>query len=780
MSKAKTLDLLSKHAECFVVDPFLTFTVGEWRLDRHSVLQKIFHADLGPTVIVRSSTVTEDTIAGQPPGTFESTLDVPLNSPKSLSKSITRVIESYKRDRLIADIGDKNEVIVQRQLLKPLLSGVLSSRDISSREPYYIVEYDDISGRTDAVTSGKPCKRVYIFRKAELSEWPWDAILRVAKSIERILASEQLFIEFAVSDARTVHVFQARQMRASNTPSLFSENKASAIIRSSKAYIDKRRTTVWSDMADWNPAEMLGDRPHPLDISLYEYLITDENWTNARATLGYRNVQPRKLMQTVACKPFIDVEASFLSLTPNALPIELARRLVDNRIKALHQNPELHDKVELELLYTCADVAIPRRTQGLRAAGFSKSEVNEIEDSLCHLTAGILTNAEKYFAEDAAKRRKLLSWFLKDGARSSQEPMLLLDEIRRGLMLCRDLGVFPFARLARMAFLARDLIERLIVGGAFSRSWADAVWKSIETVAAEVADSVSALKSERISRVAFNERYGHLRPRTYDITSPRYDQIDFGQSANRIKLPTPSLIAPDEDVELLNRISSDLLRAKLPHDVRAFMRFVSVSFKEREQAKFDFTIVLSHCIESIARLGEYLDLTRQELSYLSIKDIFKTTRNESLQSLRIQWSSKIVERQDEWEATRYLRHPSIIFSPTDLYLIKPFATRPNFITSAKAVGHLVHLTTPIPNAKTRLDGNIVAIDAADPGYDWVFSHRIVALVTKFGGAASHMAVRCAEFGIPAAVGCGYELFQTIVNSVRIEIDCAAKEITSLE
>ena len=53
---------------------------------------------------------------------------------------------------------------------------------------------------------------------------------------------------------------------------------------------------------------------------------------------------------------------------------------------------------------------------------------------------------------------------------------------------------------------------------------------------------------------------------------------------------------------------------------------------------------------------------------------------------------------------------------------------------------------------TDLNDKIVLIEGADPGYDWIFTTRFVGLITKFGGANSHMAIRCAEMQIPAAIG----------------------------
>ena len=44
-------------------------------------------------------------------------------------------------------------------------------------------------------------------------------------------------------------------------------------------------------MPDWNPAEMIGIRPRPLALSLYQNLITDSTWAYQRDNYGYRNVR---------------------------------------------------------------------------------------------------------------------------------------------------------------------------------------------------------------------------------------------------------------------------------------------------------------------------------------------------------------------------------------------------------------------------------------------------------------------------------------------------------
>ena len=67
----------------------------------------------------------------------------------------------------------------------------------------------------------------------------------------------------------------------------------------------------------------------------------------------------------------------------------------------------------------------------------------------------------------------------------------------------------------------------------------------------------------------------------------------------------------------------------------------------------------------------------------------------------------------------------------------------------------------------RLDGKIIIINSADPGYDWIFNYKIKGLITKFGGVNSHMTIRCAELNLPAAIGVGEKIFLDLKNSYKI-------------
>ena len=82
----------------------------------------------------------------------------------------------------------------------------------------------------------------------------------------------------------------------------------------------------------------------------------------------------------------------------------------------------------------------------------------------------------------------------------------------------------------------------------------------------------------------------------------------------------------------------------------------------------------------------------------------------------------------------------------------------------------------IDAGKTALAGHIVLIPQFGPGFDWVFGHSISGLITAYGGANSHMAIRAAEFGLPAAIGVGEKMYETLAHAKFIHLDCRQRQI----
>ena len=109
--------------------------------------------------------------------------------------------------------------------------------------------------------------------------------------------------------------------------------------------------------------------------------------------------------------------------------------------------------------------------------------------------------------------------------------------------------------------------------------------------------------------------------------------------------------------------------------------------------------------------------------------------------------------------------------------IIPFQTSsPNFITRKKIDSQYIY--NPDISKQNKVNKKIVLIENADPGYDWIFGNKILALITKYGGINSHMAIRCAELSIPAAIGCGDQIFSQLLKKKSIYLDCSSTVIYS--
>ena len=125
--------------------------------------------------------------------------------------------------------------------------------------------------------------------------------------------------------------------------------------------------------------------------------------------------------------------------------------------------------------------------------------------------------------------------------------------------------------------------------------------------------------------------------------------------------------------------------------------------------------------------------------------------------------------------TSSIKLPALITKSRDVDFFFQTESEPNFVTQLVLESGIIVLK----NEKLNIDGKIVLIENADPGFDWIFSHSIKGLITKYGGAASHMAIRCAEFGLPAAIGCGDVIFESLLEANKVRIDCLNKKISVL-
>ena len=68
---------------------------------------------------------------------------------------------------------------------------------------------------------------------------------------------------------------------------------------------------TYSNMTDWNPAEIIGAHPKPLSSNIYEQLITNSVWSQQRYEFGFDDLRGKKLLTFLSARPATKVILKF-------------------------------------------------------------------------------------------------------------------------------------------------------------------------------------------------------------------------------------------------------------------------------------------------------------------------------------------------------------------------------------------------------------------------------------------------------------------------------------
>ena len=781
-TKADTLKQLTELVKHSKIEKIYAFTVEEWQRSRIGILKHI-SSNFNKKIIVRSSAVGEDSTISSKAGSYESILNVNTSSKKEITNAINSVISSYE---IKNNNNNDNQILIQNQTLNVVISGVIFTRTPDVGSPYFVINFEE-GNLTTGVTKGSINNTVKIFRKInpKLISKKWACLIISVKEIEKIVNSDKLDIEFGITKNNQVVLFQVRPLtsikeKSKNIP----DHDISKIVLKSKKQFKKLNNfhhvlgnkTVFSDMADWNPAEIIGNNPNLLDYSLYDFLIMKNSWSVGRSALGYQNVEPYRLMRKFGSKPYVDTRGSFNSLIPHNINQKLKKKLVNFYLKKLTNNPHLHDKVEFEILFTCYDFTLPDRLNELKKHGFSKFEITQIKKELLKLTIEIIEKFPKISSNCLSLTNKMSDnrKKIKSNLKHSITAKNLVVSVEQLLNDCKKFGTIPFSTMARIAFIGSIMLKSLQKQGYLENSFVENFMNSISSPLSEIQDDMNAVINKKLTKKQFLKKYGHLRPGTYDITASRYDvQKKFFDNVKFLKINKKNIHNIKTD-----NLDEIFLEHNLKSNTLNFLNFVEESLVKREQLKFEFTKNLSYALELIAEIGTKLGFSRKEMACLDIKTILKL-KNHSFSQIRDVWTRKINQEKIKKTFNDYVVLPSLIFSENDFEIIQYNIAEPNYITNKKLTSEIIHLKY-FDEIITDLNNKIILIENADPGYDWIFTKNPSALITKYGGVASHMSIRCAEMGLPAAVGCGEILFEKLKSAHKILLDCKNKEILILE
>ena len=775
-SKGRLLQVLRSNLKNSKI-PFLKiYKVSDWKKNKKLIIKNIKkNFSLNKELIIRSSKNDEDDKDNSQAGKYHSELNVKCSS-KSLTNSINKVIKSY--GKIILE--QEEEFIVQEMIKATSMSGVIFTQDPDNFTPYYLINYDDISGKTSTVTSGNSefsNKTLSIFREKlnYLNSKRFQKLLSSVLEIEKKLNNNYLDIEFGVNNKMDVFIFQVR--RISKIYEL--DNLKLKRFKKELPILEKKikkiklpqkkiygQINVLGQMPDWNPAEIIGRTPKPFAFSLYRELITKKTWAKAREIMGYRKLKKTELMFSLSGHPYIDTRLSFNSFIPESLPNKIGQSLVNCWLNKLTKNPNDHDKVEFNIATTTYNFNFDKQVKRLTDNLLSKKEL-------------------KIFKE--FHKKQFLNYFITSSKSSIEYCLKQIDELKRRqneytkktslkkiINDCKNFGIIPFSILARHAFISKSILVSLSEIKIIKTTDIDKILDSISTVASEFLEDIKKVKQKKISKKLFNLKYGHLRPGTYDITSKRYDETNYFnlkdfKLSKKIILKEKNLISEKTIQKIENLIKKEKLKNL---NYKILIDYIKNSISLREHAKFIFTKNVSLIIQKIEKRCKKINYNMEDVSFLSLNEF---TKSDYLNNLKLK--SKINKNKEKFSIFKMIRMPQIISDKSAAY-ISPYQTNsPNFVTKNKIIGEKLFLSNKFKRLK--LENKIIMIENADPGFDWIFTYKIKGLITKFGGINSHMAIRCRELSVPAAIGCGEKLFSDILKEKKIILDCYLNKLDKL-
>ena len=759
-TKANSLKIINTFNKK-LVPKFIYFEKQTFTNNKSKIVEKIkskFNSD----IIIRSSAKNEDSHLSSNAGHYDSFI-VRKKNFCEIEKIISSLIKKFK--------NKNDEILIQKFIDKPDITGVLFTKDKDTNSNYYNLSYDK-SKKTYLITSGinnPTIKSVTIYKHTKLLPKRFKKLIQTSLDFEKLFKNDRLDIEFIIKNNR-LYILQCRPLlgikKKVNSETL--EKVKINLIKKFKKINIKNETlagkkTILSNMSDWNPAEIIGKKPSNLSLSLYSELITNSIWAKQRYNYGYKDVRPNKLMLNIAGSPYIDLRVDFNSFLPSKLNKEISEKIIDYQINKINKKPYLHDKVEFEVINTCYDFNLEKR---INKIPLTQSEKKIYTNELFELTNNILNQKNKFFKNEIIKiesLKKRIDLIKKSNLSHIQKIHYFIND-------CKNLGTLPFAGVARCAFISKSILDSLVYKKLLSKNDLEKFYLSINTVSKDInSEFIKAKKSKNFTE--FFNNYGHLRPSTYSIIEKNYKDNLFGyfskvESVQNNNGRKNKFILDKKKYLKINNLFKE---KKISINFNQFLKFAKLSIENREYLKLIFSRSIDEIFSCLKDLAKEININYQEFQHLDIDLILKAFHNLEQENLKKTILRNININKRSASFSKYILLPDVINNVTNFEIFYDLDCKENYITNKSIVGEIFELnkSKKLKNTKDK----IILIENADPGFDFIFSYKLKALVTKYGGANSHMAIRCMELGLPAIIGVGDKIYNQLSKSKKVFIDC---------
>ncbi len=759
------LDLKKNNLSIKIVVPFFFYYSKKELIKNIEIIsKKIFKFNKKNDLIIRSSAKDEDNDTSNA-GKYSSL--IVLKKSKIKRREIKNKLKNF-----VKQFKNQNDYIIFQKYIENVdYAGVIFTSEINYDTPYITINYDK-TGKTNLITSGQKNinqKNLFIFKKDNfLAPKKFVKLVKFILILEKKFNNNRLDIEFAIKKGE-IYIFQIRKL-AKLKKNIISKNKISDVLTNINKKITKfkskntlnGKTSYFSNMSDWNPAEMLGNKPSYLGLTIYKELITNNIWSQQRKSYGYKDVSPYELLISFAGSPYIDLRTDLNSFLPKNMPFKLGDKIINNSLNLLKKKPYLHDKIEFECINTCLSIDTKDKVKFL-----NKKEKNIYLNELRKITNNAIN--EKLLNKEINNIKS----FSKNLKEIKEKKINTIQKIFYINYLTKKKASLPFAGLARIAFISTKILKDLNKIGLIENEYLRIFFSKINSINIKLNHKLDKIKSNKFSKKKFLDYFGHLRPSTYDINSKNYlENFD-----NYFKNYTPGIYKKINKKNLLinkKKIETKFKKLGYNFSILEFLKIAKKAINYREEGKFVYSKGVNEILTQIILLGKEMNIKRNDLAYLDYNIVLSANSNLESEKFKKTIIENIKKNKNSKKILDLIKLPDIIFTEKDLFYYENDIVKGNFVTLKECYGDILMLKTQSINTKN-FKNKIIFIESADPGYDFIFNFDIKGLVTKYGGANSHMSIRCLELNIPAVIGIGEKKYNDLINGNKIYINCK-KEI----
>ncbi len=765
-SKIKNiLDLKKKNLNTKIVVPFFFYYSKKKLIKNIEIIsKKILKFNKKNDLIVRSSAKDEDNDTSNA-GKYSSLILLKKSKYKrtEVKDKLKNFVKQFK--------NQDDYIIFQKYIKKVDYAGVIFTSEINYDTPYITINYD-VTGKTNLITSGQKNtdqKNLFIFKKDNfLAPKKFVKLVKFILILEKKFNSNRLDIEFAIKKGE-IYIFQIRKL-AKQKKNIVSKNKIFDVLTNINKKIKKfqskntlnGKTSYFSNMSDWNPAEMLGNKPSYLGLTIYKELITNNIWSQQRKSYGYKDVSPYELLINFAGSPYIDLRTDLNSFLPKNIPFKLGDKIINNSLNLIKKKPYLHDKIEFECINTCLSIDTKNKVKFL-----NKKEKNIYLNELKKITNNAIN--EKLLNKEINKIKS----FSESLKVIKEKKINTIQKIFYINYLTKEKASLPFAGLARIAFISIKILKDLNKIGLIEDEYLRIFFSKINSINIKLNHELDKIKSNKYGKKKFLDYFGHLRPSTYDINSKNYlENFD-----NYFKNYSPGIykkINKKKSLKNKKKIETEFKKLGYNFSIFKFLKIAKKAINYREEGKFIYSKGVNEILSQIILLGKEMNIKRNDLGYLDYNIILNANSNLESEKFKKTIIKNVKKNKNSKKILDLIKLPDIIFTEDDPFYYENDIVKGNFVTLKECFGDILMLKTHLINTKN-LKNKIIFIESADPGYDFIFNFNIKGLVTKYGGLNSHMSIRCLELNIPAVIGIGEKKYNDLTNGNKIFINCE-KEI----